>query len=345
MSKNNSEYWTKRTTNNLKKGLADVRKVDKEFKKAYQRAGEEIEKNIATLYMRYAKDNELEYSDAKKYLTKSEFKKWRMGLVDYIEEIERLGDPALLLELNTLAMKSRISRLEEMLYQVNLEIDKATLMQHQKVSELLDNTYKANYYKSIFDIQQFKGIGTSFAFIDKKTVKDILAYPWSGMDYSSRIWRNRTKLKEVVKEELTQMIIQGKGNKDVAKRLADRMNSTYSNAMRLVNTEHAFVMGESTAKSYIETDIKKYEILSTLDVITSEICRKQDGKIYLVENKKVGVNYPPFHPRCRTDTIPVIEDGDMSDEKRTARNKGGKTYEVPASMKYDEWYGKYVEGR
>ena len=168
MSKNNSEYWTKRTTNNLKKGLADVRKVDKEFKKAYQRAGEEIEKNIATLYMRYAKDNELEYSDAKKYLTKSEFKKWRMGLVDYIEEIERLGDPALLLELNTLAMKSRISRLEEMLYQVNLEIDKATLMQHQKVSELLDNTYKANYYKSIFDIQQFKGIGTSFAFIDKK---------------------------------------------------------------------------------------------------------------------------------------------------------------------------------
>lgn len=333
------EYWEKRESSKLKKGIADARKVNRELEKAYSIVGKEIEKEIATLYMKYSKDNNMSYLEATKYLSKSEFKVWRMSLKEYLFEIKEFADESLLLELNTLAMKSRISRLEEMLYQINMQIDKATLMQHSKVSELLENTYRDNYYKTIFDIQKFKGVGSSFALIDKELIQDVLSYPWSGFDYSTRIWRNRTKLKETIKEQLTQMIIQGKGNKEVAMNIAKRMDSSYSVAIRLVDTEHAYMMGQATKKGYEETNVEKYQFLSTLDTTTSDICKKMDLKVFNLSDAKVNVNYPPMHCNCRSVTVPYI---DESDDVRTARGKNGKTYDVPANMDYKEWYEKYV---
>ena len=48
---------------------------------------------------------------------------------------------------------------------------------------------------------------------------------------------------------------------------------------------------------------------------------------------------PPFHPWCRGCTAPYFED--MKDlGTRAARGRDGKTYDVPAGMKYKEWYEK-----
>ncbi len=337
---NSSEYWRKRESSKLKKGLKDVKKLDRELKKEYLKASEEIQSKIATLFMKYAKDNNLTYYEASKYLTSKEFKSWRMSLKAYIKEIEKTADTELLLELNSLAMKSRISRLEEMLYQINLEIDTATLMQHSKVTELLESTYRENYYKTIFDIQQFKRIGSSFAFIDKNIIENVLSYPWSGLNYSSRIWNNRKKLKETIKQELTQMIIQGKSNKEVAKRIAEKMDASYKNTIRLVDTEHAYMMGQATKRGYEETGLEQYQFLSTLDMRTSKLCKQLDMKIFKVGEEKVGVNYPPMHPNCRSTTIPYYDDIG-SKESRVARNNKGKSYEIH-NLSYKQWYEKYV---
>ena len=132
------------------------------------------------------------------------------------------------------------------------------------------------------------------------------------------------------------MIIQGQGSKEVSKRVAEKMNTSLSNAVRLVHTEHGYVMEQATQKAYIECDVDKYEILATLDKRTSEICQRLDGEVVNVKDAVVGVNMPPFHwhPFCRTTTIPYIED-DYS--TRFARDKEGKAIEVRSSMKYKQW--------
>ena len=114
MKKNNlssKEYWEKREAYKLKKGLKDLKKIEKELVEEYKKAMNEIGKEISNLFYKYAKDNNLSYSDAKKYLNSSEFREFKRDLKSYMKLIEETGDEELLLELNTLAMKSRISLL------------------------------------------------------------------------------------------------------------------------------------------------------------------------------------------------------------------------------------------
>ena len=296
MSKLSSEeYFAKREAYKLKKGLKDLKKVEKELVKAYKKAMNEIGKEISNLFYKYAKDNNLSYSDAKKYLNSKEFKEFKHDLKSYIKLIEEIGDEELLLELNTLAMKSRISRLEEMFYQCGKYINKVYESTNKRLQIAYSSTIKDNYYQTIYDIHKAIGVGASFSYIDNDTIKEILAFPWSGRHYSSRLWSNRTKLKNAMVEELTQMLIQGKGVKETSKALSKRLDADLKNCIRLIQTEHAYFMEIASQKAYDELDIDKYKILATLDKRTSKICQDLDGEVFNVKDAVVGVNMPPFH--------------------------------------------------
>lgn len=330
----NEEYWTKREAYKLKKGLKDLKKIEKELVKEYKKAMNEIGKEISNLFYKYANDNNLSYSDAKKYLNSSEFREFKRDLKSYMKLIEETGDEELLLELNTLAMKSRISRLEEIFYQCNKYINEVYESTNKRLQIAYSSTIKDNYYQTIYDIHKSIGVGVSFSYIDNDMIKEILAFPWSGRHYSSRLWSNRTKLKNAMVEELTQMLIQGKGVKETSKALSKRLDTDLKNCIRLIHTEHSYFMGESTAKAYEEMNVEKYQFLATLDNRTSEICQSLDGKIFDLKDRVVGVNASPMHPRCRSCEIPYIEN-DYS--TRFARDSKGKRIEVSSSMTYEEW--------
>ena len=291
----NEEYWIKREAYKLKKGLKDLKKIEKELVNEYKKAMNEIGKEISNLFYKYAKDNNLSYSDAKKYLNSSEFKEFKRDLKSYMKLIEETGDEELLLELNTLAMKSRISRLEEMFYQCGKYINEVYESTNKKLQIAYSSTIKDNYYQTIYDIHKAIGVGVSFSYIDNDMIKEILAFPWSGRHYSSRLWSNRTKLKNAMVEELTQMLIQGKGVKETSKALSKRLDADLKNCIRLIHTEHSYFMEQASQKAYDELDIDKYKILATLDKRTSKICQDLDGEVFNVKDAIVGVNMPPFH--------------------------------------------------
>lgn len=291
----NEEYWAKREAYKLKKGLKDLKKIEKELVDEYKKAMNEIGKEISNLFYKYAKDNNLSYSDAKKYLNSSEFKEFKRDLKSYMKLIEETGDEELLLELNTLAMKSRISRLEEMFYQCGKYINEVYESTNKRLQIAYSSTIKDNYYQTIYDIHKAIGVGVSFSYIDNDMIKEILAFPWSGRHYSQRLWSNRTKLKNAMVEELTQMLIQGKGVKETSKALSKRLDADLKNCIRLIQTEHAYFMETASQKAYDELDIDKYKILATLDKRTSKICQDLDGEVFNVKDAVVGVNMPPFH--------------------------------------------------
>ena len=343
MPKKNSlsskEYWEKREAYKLKKGLKDLKKIEKELVEEYKKAMNEIGKEISNLFYKYANDNNLSYSDAKKYLNSSEFREFKYDLKTYMKLIEETGDEQLLLELNTLAMKSRISRLEELFYQCGKHINKLYEDTNKRLTIAYTGTVKKNYYQTIFDIHKSIGVGASFAMVDDDLIKQILTYPWTGRNFSQNLWQNRTLLKENLKREITQMIIRGEDVRTVSKRLAYIMyesptKNDFKNCMRLVHTEHSYFMGEATNKAYEELNVEKYQYSSALDSRTCETCGDWDGEIIDMKDRVVGYNASPLHPNCRCCELPYVEDNYST---RFARDSKGKRIEVSSSMTYNEW--------
>lgn len=339
MTKNNRDYWEKREKEKLNAGIKDCNKLSKELQSHYKNAYKEIEKEINNLFMQYAKENNLTYKEASKYLTSDEFEIWRTDIKGYLAEIE--NNPEVLLELNTLAMKSRITRLEALQYEIDKILNKLTIEADKSTKKLLTDTLKDNYYKNVYNISKSKGFLAKFSGIDNKQIERILSYPWSGSNYSDRIWENKRLLSKTIKEEMTQMVIRGESSKKVAQRVATRMDTSYKNAVRLVQTEHSYVMNEASKYTYEDLNIEKYEFLATLDSRTCSVCGKLDGKVFKLTEAKVGVNYPPMHPNDRCTTVPYYEDDENS--TRFARDKNGKRIEIPSNMTFNEWKKKYID--
>ena len=144
---NNRDYWQKREEEKLNKGIKDCNKLAKELEGHYKLAIKQIEKEINNLFEKYAKDNNLTYAEATKYLTSDEFKVWRADIKGYLKMIENNAE--ILLELNTLAMKSRITRWEALQYEINKILNELTQTAVESTTELLTDTLEDNYNNKI----------------------------------------------------------------------------------------------------------------------------------------------------------------------------------------------------
>ena len=203
---------------------------------------------------------------------------------------------------------------------------------------------KDSYYKSIYDIQQDNGLAFSFSKLSEKQIDHVLKSKWSGVNYSSRIWSNTNELARNVKEELLLNLMTGRSNEEAAKAIQGCFNTGMMEARRLIRTESCYIVNEMEAQSFEECGIDKYMYVATLDKKTSKECREHDSKVYLVKNRKAGVNFPPLHPWCRSTTIAYLGDDILADMERRARNDDtGETYTVPATTSYQEWFDGLVE--
>ena len=334
-----SNYWIQRA---LERSRADIRSADevvKTINDAFYNCLKEIEKEISVLYYRYAEDNELDYDLATKLLTGDEYKSFRMGLEEYMDLID---SPEIQLELNILSTRSRISHLEETFFNIQKQIDKAYIYQHEVVESLMKESLQTNYHRVIFDI----GVATGETVVKdfhKLTIGEIVKEferPWSGKNFSERIWKNRAKLKDALEEEIVKMAISGADCTQAIESVAKKMDVSKRAAATLVHTEQAYFSSLGTLKAYSEMGVDEYIYVATLDLRTSDICRDLDHEVFSIKNAQAGVNYPPMHPRCRSTTAPYT--GAM-EGTRTARDMFNNEVKVDKSLNYKEWHKKYVE--
>ena len=206
----------------------------------------------------------------------------------------------------------------------------------------LSYAYEEEYYRGIFNIQQAVGYGAGTYYIAPDIVETAICTAWSGRSYSDRIWKRKKELGKTVEEILRKGMLMGHSNAKMSKKLAERMDVSLRQAARLIRTETCYVSNQATLQSYKELGVGEYEFLATLDLLTSQTCRHLDGKKYPRDKAQVGLNYPPMHPHCRSTTIPVMDDFGI-EGTRLARDADGKNYEVPKSMKYEDWYNQHVK--
>ena len=180
-------------------------------------------------------------------------------------------------------------QIESILTSINNILD--TL--YQRNEEELTKAFIDLYYK--FDNEASVGLGVSFNTVNENLIRETIKTKWSGLSFSERIWEHRRRLAFAIKEELTKGLTRGDSLQDMSRIIADKFNTSYSNAIRLVRTESCWVMNEATVNNYKDNEIQQYEIMAFLDSKTSKICRQMDGEVIDVKDAIAGVNMPPFH--------------------------------------------------
>ncbi len=339
MGSKDMNYWKERQEETFLAGEKKVKDYYKELERAFEQAKKEIQSVINDFYARYADENGISYTDAQKSLDNMELG----DLKDFIELVDKSLNQYNQ-KLNNMSIKARITRYQALEKQIDAILQRLYAIEYQyKGEETLKEVYSDSYYRTWFNIDQYHGFHKEFAQINSRTIEELIKYPWSGADFSTRIWKQKDHMLQKLNESITTMIIQGKNPSALSKDFAKIFKTKEYEAYRLLYTEGSFIIEQATLQGYKEDGVKKYQILATLDMKTSDICRSEDGKIYDVYKAVVGVNYPPYHPFCRTTITPYYEDEDYSQGTRIARDpKAGETYEVPADMNYKQWYDRYI---
>lgn len=339
-----SRYWQKRFELLEEARHKDEERLDKEIKKEYQRALKRIEREIRVFYNKFADANGVTVSAAKKMLKANELEEFKWDVWEYIEKGRESNiDDAWLKQLENASIRFRINRLEALRLKIDCIISDMENTVLQKVDKHITEAYQSTYYHTAFEVQKGLAVGWDIAAVVPRTIALIKSKPWTtdGVVFSKRIWGNhRKELIAYLDRELAQMHIMGDSPDKLIEHISKKFNATMSRASTLVYTESAYFASSAQKDCYNELGVERYEIVATLDTRTSETCRELDGEVFPMSEYKPWFTAPPFHPRCRSVTAPYFED---AEDMRIYRDADGNVGYVPASMKYKEWYDKYVK--
>lgn len=345
---NNGEYWQKRFE--LLEQAAHQQGVQcyADIEKQYRQAQKQLEGQIAAWYQRFASNNGVILAEAKRMLNAKELAELKWDVNQYIQYgQENAINGTWVKQLENASARFHISRLEALKLQTQQSIEVMFGNQLDSIDSTMRNVYKSGYYHTAYEIQKGVGVGWDFSALDDKQISKVINKPWAvdGKNFSERIWGNRQKLVNELNNTLTQNIILGKDPQKAIDEIARKMNTSKTNAGRLVMTEEAFFSSAAQKDCFTELDVEQFEIVATLDSHTSDICRGMDGKHFKMSEWKVGETAPPFHVHCRSTTIPYFDDEFDAVGERAARNEEtGKTYFVPGNMTYKEWDKAFVQG-
>lgn len=336
-------YWENRQAKEMYEAMESAEEAAKEIADVYAMASKELNYKIAQTYEKYRDKYNLSDEEAKKLLNAmrdpSDIEELKMKL----KGLKRPEADEILKELESPAYRARIERYENL----QSEIDKMMKDVYKQEKKINTNhyvdQYNDSYYREIYDLQKRTGLDFSFGNVDPKELDRILHSNWSGENYSQRIWGNTEKLAQDVKQQLALAYLTGKNESDIAAEIARLYATGAAYARRLIRTESAYISGQAQAAADEEAGIDSYRILATLDLRTSEICREMDGKVFEYKDMQVGVNFPPFHPYCRTTVLSEIDDQDLSQLKRRSRDPvTGEVKTFPGDITYQKWYEKEV---
>ena len=307
MKNKNKEYWEKRQLAREELSFNKGTEAYREYIKILNESKKDIENQIAKLYAKYQQEVTklgIDKIQANKLLHGTEYKEWRYNIGKYVEEIEKLkkSNPVefrkMSVELETLAYRSRISRLDSLKAGVDYELIQAGDKIKGKVTDTLADVYENTYTSFVEDLNFKKGV------ISSSTIKMALEQEWSGANYSSRIWSNIDNLAKAIKNEVIVGLNKGINYRTMSQNIAKKFDTSYKNAERLVRTETAHIQNQATLMGYKDSGVVKYEFLAVLDSRTSHTCASLNGEIFKTENAMEGENYPPMHPNCRSTTVP-----------------------------------------
>ena len=344
----NNNYWKERAleVENNSRSTAEIgrKEIEKIFAVTYSR----LKKEINYWWHRFAVNNSLTLSEAKKLMKSKELEELDWDVEEYIKkgiEAAIVTLPEVDKQLENASAKVHINRLTALKLQVLVIANEMFNDVNKTVKDCMRKVYEDAYYTTAYNIQNGIGVYSDFNRINDRVLEQVLQRPWAedGSNFSERIWgKQRPKLVNKIHKDLVDCVSRGRNPNEYTEELAKEFKVGLNQANNLIVTEYNYFNERATQDCMKELDVEEYEILGTLDGATCATCGGLDGKHYLLKDAVIGINSPPFHPRCRCTTIPYFNDEFTQGEERAYRGEDGKTHDTKAKT-YEEWKRKFVK--
>ena len=341
----NADYWRGRFSILEDSAHREAQKTIQDMEELYLDAQRSVQKEIESWYARFAVNNQISLTDARKWLTAGQLEEFHWSVEQYIKIGEQAGlDAAWLKKLENASTRFHISRLEAVQTGIQQQLELLYGNQVDSLDALLKKVVGNGYTHTAFEVQKGVGLGWDITGLDQKKLETLLSKPWTtdGRTFRDRCWLNKNDLVGSVSKSLTQGLLRGNSPAKITAAIQKQFGVHRYKAGRLVNTETTYFNAVATKECYKDLDVEMVEIIETLDSHTCSICGGLDGKVIPISQYEPGVTVPPFHPNCRGTTAPAIDPKYAGE--RAARNADGDVYYVPANMKYADWVQTFVNG-
>ena len=295
------EYWFKREQAHAQKLRKIVSGKTDEIMKEYRKALNDIEADINRNFLRYAKNGNMTMAEAMKLADKMDVERFADKAKQYVQKMDT--SPQANADLKLYNLKMRVSRLQLLKMEINLEIDRLA-------GKLNNEAYKHLHKVALDEYRRQAGIlGQALRFDDKK-VKNLVdaSYKLGNgfVTFSDNVWHNTERLKARLSNALNSAILQGKNPNQYISEFTKIFDAQPYQVGRLLITETARIQGDVQLDSYKQGEIEWYDI--SFESSACGICRRaaSDGP-YRHDRAVVGYNMYPFHPNCLCSIMPAEE--------------------------------------
>ena len=193
-------------------------------------------------------------------------------------------------------LKMKVSRLELLKAELDLEINSLT----SSLDEVFDKARRSEYLAEFKRQAGVLGISSSGA---TKRLADFY-----GQSFSSRVWGKnglQSMLQKDVFASLNRIYTDMNGYQKEMKRLAERYNTSESNAKRLLKTEIARINADTDHA--VLKDNGFTHMIFVAEPGACNICGPLDNTAVPIDKVEKGVNMFPMHPNCRCSAYGHIE--------------------------------------
>lgn len=293
-------YWTDRQKLLKKAAEKDEEKIRKRLESFYAAEFRRLDREIASYYKNYGENDVIQYRTLLQTFPDAD----RTLLMERMDEFEKkYPQYADLMPIRESIY--RLDRLQGLQYSVLMTEAEIAGYTDEQLTEYLTKLSQQGFNYAMDTL----GFGKNFYSIDSDIVRQFVGVPWSNEEnFSTRIWNDTQKLARYLNQDIAQGFARGDSYARLVQSLQNRfLRVNRRDAYRLIYTEGTYVMAESSMQPFVE-DFSQYRISTVGDSRVCSICRAMAEQVFVISERKPGINFPPFHPWCRCTFEIVVDD-------------------------------------
>lgn len=189
-----------------------------------------------------------------------------------------------------------------------------------------------------FMVQKSVGIGWEVETPGIKRVERFLDRQWTQSDATAFL----RPMGQVVSDQVAQGLLLGEHPDEIARRIRKVEDISTVRANRMARTTVTAVSNEAHAESFQRHGVKRYEFRAMFNERTCDVCGALDGKVFNLEDKNPGVNFPPIHPNCRCTTAAALSK-EVKERMRQNAEANGHASPIRERETFEEWKARNVD--